>query len=184
MPLNLVHHVSTVLRYSTNTTQTVAIEVNDLISACGGLCTVTNTTLQCWASSIKLKKIVIYPSSSSATAEPVNIKWVTSFTPFVTDTIMDETVPTGMTLPVSFTMIPPSKSLASDWLTSSSNTLFDIAIVPGCVVDIYIDYTLAGAIPPTSITIASGVLGNQYYLSLDHSFGSNHFVPVGLPTTS
>jgi hypothetical protein len=142
--------------------------------------TVANTTFQPWASSFRIKKLVVFPSLSPASIENAYAEWNTSLTAFVKDVVKSNAVPEGTTMPTSFTFTPPVKSLASDWITTSS-TIFNLFVPTGSIIDFYVDYTISASIIPPTIAVSAGAaLGKIAYLPLDGS--SNTLVQIALPT--
>jgi hypothetical protein len=160
------------------------VTVADLAGACGGICSVVNSTVQPWASSIRLKQVTMFPASVSGSADVDNIVWSNGLTSFVKDEVKDTTIPTGITVPQRLTFRPPGKSLLADWIATNggSGALFVITANTGTVVDVAIDYTLtAGLAEPPTIHLTAVVLGAVVYLALDGA-ASNNITPVGLPT--
>jgi hypothetical protein len=184
--LQLAHRVSTVLRFQVQAGGSYSVTVADLAGACGGICSVVNTTVQPWASSIRLKQVTMYPASVSGSADVDNLVWSNGLTAFVKDEVKDTTIPTGITVPQRLTFRPTAKSLLADWIATNgaSGALFVLTANAGSVVDVHIDYTLtAGLAEPATIHLsAATALGAIVYLALDGA-ASNEITPVGLPTT-
>jgi len=169
-------------RFSNSTNGNFSVTAGTLAGAIGGICTVVNSTLQCFASSVKIDSIDIYPS----TGAQVTLNWQTGNTPFVQDTLVNDSIPSGITMTQKLTFRPAARTLAADWFAFSAvtatNTLFNMGLsASGCIIDMHVNYTLVGSIPSISRSIAVGVLGTQYYLYLDTAKDVN---PVELPTTS
>jgi hypothetical protein len=89
------------------------------------------------------------------------------------------------TFPAHLNTTPPRNSLASFWQTAGAavDQLFTIVAPAGSIVDVHLSLILSDD-DATAVTlaIATGVLGNQYYLALDCTAGHN-FPPVSLTTT-
>jgi hypothetical protein len=180
--LDLVHHVSTTLRYVVSTSGLYSITGGDIFGALGSICYAANADVRPWASSFKIKKFVVFPSTSSSSATQAEANWLASLTTFVKDELRNEAVPQGMTFPSCITFTPPKLSLANDWITGLSGIL-QLGVAAGSIIDFHVDYTLSATITCQSVAIATGIAGTIYYLALDGA-SSNKITPVALPTTS
>jgi hypothetical protein len=177
--LDLVHQVHAVLRFISTSATSTQVDIPELLAACGGICTVTNTTLAVWASSVKLHSIKIWAASGGAAV----IEWG-NLNSVGKEAIKDQTTPTGVTLAGCSFWRPPRGTYWEDWLEGTASApIFSIQTTVGSIVDVDVSYTMeAGTFALTTYPIATGVLGNPYYLSLDGGT-SNKYPPVGLPTT-
>jgi len=182
-------------RFVVTAGQAYSISMLELVGTLGGICTVANSTIQHWCSSFRMRALELYIPAASAGSSPVNagLEWAVAFTSFLPDTAKMAHNPGGVTAPNSLRYLPPKASLAGDWVNvggslASSTTLFVITNVPqGTVIDIIIDWTLGLVVSTSSSllnsTVATGALGNVYYLGLDGP-ASNKILPsVGVPTT-
>lgn len=157
----------------------------EVAGALGGICTVTNSTIRHWASSIKVHRIIIWP----AAATNAEVRWGL-FANVGKEKSMVSSVPTGITTTGYVTSVPGKGTLCADWLTASdtSDKLFYITAGAGSVVELDVSYTLfsgvttAGFSSPTS-TVAAAVLGNIYYLALDGP-AADVIRPLNLQTTA
>jgi hypothetical protein len=177
--------------FSNSTSGSVSISFLELIGTLGGICTVANTTIQNWASSLKVNHLRVWPSMSASGVESVVVDWVagpSGFVPDRADTVINVM---GSTIPHSLTFTPPRNSLAGDWLNtaavSSSANIFNLTFPSGCVWELDVTITLGMVNSTTTTTfaasVATGTLGNIYYLALDGT-SSNKIAPVGgTPTT-
>jgi len=163
------------------------ISVLELIGSQGGVCTVVNSTVVHWVSSFKILEIKVWPPSSAANTQSVVLEWNTGLVN-VKDESMACTIPAGMTMPTCLTFTPPPKTLSGDWISvaGSSTNLFNVFNLPNlAVLDLTIECSLpiAFASSTLSSTVATGILGQVYYLALDGP-SSNTITPiVGYPTT-
>lgn len=157
----------------------VSCSVTDLLGACGGICYTANSLLRTWASSVRVHKMTIWPDA----AGEVTINWATPVTGIEKDVMMNEDLPTGVTLTGAVVSKPPAKSLCGSWLQSSTANIFIVNSTAGCIMDVDLEFTLSATLLGTAITIATGTLGTIYYLALDGP-SQNNLVPVGLVTTS
>jgi len=167
---------SSALSNTTITGQTIA-------GACGGICTTVNGFLTPWCSTIRLRRVTIWPTVGSA-AGVADITWATDGTLFVKDEFKVTTLPQAVTIHKSVTSVPPSGTLVKFWQAATdTNTIFTITAPGGSVIDVLIEFTLANELTGTTLGIVSGVLGTVYYLALDGP-GGNKARPVGLVTTA
>jgi len=191
-PLRLTHRVTKTLRFVSSGTFAVSVGVGDLVGACGGMCTVINSELTCWASSFKLHAIRMWPAVDGTAGSSGHVDWFfTSGSYSFPDDSTSLTLPEGVTTTGCYTFKPPTKSLCGDWVNigiGATANLFNIAhAVKGTIIEVDVTYTL-GLVTSTfasliTATITTGALGNIYYLALDGP-SSNVLGPVpGVPTT-
>jgi hypothetical protein len=171
-------------RYVASTSGTYTINVQDVFGALGGICTVVNSKVASWTSSFRIKKVTLWPSASSSAAVSGAVSWATGSANQIPDSIVDETIPQGTTLSRGLAHVPPKQSLAAFWVNYNSGAnLFTLTVVAGTVIDLQVETRLSAQYPPTLSTVAAGVVGSVYYLSLDGP-ASNKLIPVVLPTTA
>ncbi len=152
-----------------------------MAGACGGIAA-TTTEVVPWASTIRLRRVTIWPAVGS-TAGIADVTWATDGTLFVKDEFRLTSIPQGVSIDKAVTSVPPKGTLGQFWQTASNtSTIFTISAPSGSIVDIVVDFTLSNEIAPTSITVVTAVLGQVYYLYLDGP-GSHLLKPEGLPTT-
>lgn len=184
--IDLVPACHAVMRFLSNNATNTSVTFSELLGICGGICTVVNSTVVGWASSVRIHRITIWPSASSSGVNFANVTWVgdtASSVAWGKDTVRDASIPEGTTLTAPFTTVPPKGTLCDQWLTPSSTTCFNIASSIGSVVDVDVSWTLTGqqSIQPT-FTVATGVVGNIYYLPLDGA-SSHRYQNIALPAT-
>jgi hypothetical protein len=68
-------------------------------------------------------------------------------------------------------------------LSTAAVNLFALSCPIGSIVDLSVSFTLSNIQGALQETVASGSLGNVYYLALDGP-SANTYIPLGLPTTS
>jgi len=182
-PLQITPHVRQVFRFvSPSGATNVGISGNDIIGACGGICTVTNSTFSPWASSFRLHSITIWPGMSSTGYQHGNITFSAAYSAAVEDRMEDMTQPEGSTVSRAVKFVPPKSSLASMFVSGSSSNLFLVTSAPGSIIDVDLEFTLENTFIPNTIAITTGVLGTAYYLPLDGA--SSHLItPSALPST-
>jgi len=174
--------VSTVRRYSiTNSATAVAVTRGSLASILGGTVTVANTTVTLWASSYKLRKIVVWPAAGST----VSIDATTTGTAeqaLQRESLPGADMPTGVTMdrPVVFT--PNAKSYLGLWQSTgvnASDQLFLVSGSSGAIIDVHIAYTLASGLQAavTQGTTTTVALGAIVYMPMD---GTNKITPIAL----
>jgi len=187
---NMVPRMTKTFRFL-STSVSATITALELFGAVGGICTVANSKVQHWASSVKLRSITIWPSASASVAESCLLEWFSAVDPHNPDEVVSQIIPGGVTQTKAMTFRPPKKSLIGDWLnvtTTSSNSLFNITVPSGCVIDLTVDFTIGVTYSTASTlyssTVTTGTLGNIYYLALDGP-SSNKLAPEpGMPSTS
>lgn len=185
--LNTVITVSHTFRYYVASAITTAtIQAAFVAGACGGTVSIVNSAFKAWASTVKIRKISIWPALSSTEHTP-EVEWLTPLGPIEKDVAKNRALPGGVTIDRVLVSRPPRGTLCADWiniLTSPSANLFALLDVPAqSVIDFDVSFTLSNVLASDSLTIASGTLGGIYYLALDGA-GTNKIVPVGVPTTA
>ncbi len=153
-----------------------------LIGACGGVCTVTNTTISLLVESLRLKKIEVWSAPATQGASSTcTVEWSGSDnSPNVE--VSDTTISVARN--AHLVTSPPNLSLASFWTTpTSSNALFSLTCPINSIIDIWLDEVLADqASALGTTTVATGVLGELYFLPLDGTT-THLLIPVSLNTT-
>jgi len=160
------------------------ITVGNLIGICGALGTVTNATVASIASSVKLRKIDIWPSEDTSTQHNPEISFSTNYGT-TSDRSKSKSIPLGISVTGAMSARPKRDTLAALWQNSSttSSTLGVIYDLPaGSVVDVHVSFTLRNTQAGVSYTVATAVLGTMYYLYLDGST-THIFLPIALPST-
>jgi len=167
----------------------VTISVLELIGALGGICTVLNSTVVHWTTAFRIIALKLYPPAGS-NVNPVNavVEW-SSASGYAPDRVMSNDSPGGITSAGRCLVFkPPAKSLASDWvnIVNSSLNLFNLFNAPaGCVIDLVVESAIGVSFSASALssTVATGTLGQIYYLALDGP-SSNKVIPAtGMPTT-
>jgi len=164
-------------------TALTSVTPNSLAGSLGGVVSVVNSTFIPWASTVRLKRVRIWPPANTSAVPSCELFWASGLTPFVKDEVKIRALPESVTDTGVCTFVPPKKALASDWVaTTNTSNIFTMAAAAGAVVEVETMFTLSNALQSTPITIASGVLGTIYYLSLD-SVATHRYTPLGVPTT-
>jgi hypothetical protein len=165
------------------TGQTRTITVSDLLLACGGIVTVVNSVLTSFHSSLKLRRVIIWPGPTSGTPQNATLDWLgaSNFTP---DRSKIRAMPEGVTVTGGLVFQPPKGSLNGFWQTSAngSSSVFSLAASAGSLIEVDLMVTIPVVDAPVTQTIATGVLGAVYYGYLDGSTTHN-YAPVGLTST-
>jgi hypothetical protein len=176
--------VSHVLRFAFNTAVTKTITPQMIAGACGGVCTVVNSTFVFWASAIRVKRVTIWPSLVGSTSNSADVAWSTDGTNFAKDEFKIATLPIGVTNDKPVSSVPPTGTTAKFWQASTSTaSLFAVTAPAASVIDVSVEYTLSNALLSGTLGIATGALGTVYYLALDGP-GSNTIRALGVPTTA
>ncbi len=159
--------------------------------ALGGVCTIVNSTILAWASSFRIKRIIVWPAVASGAQTTCEIYWSVgggAEQQMSKDSAKVATMPSGITEDSPMVFRPPRNSYLTNWQqvgVDSSDVMFTIQnLTQGSVVDFEGVYTLANSAGGINITsVATASVGSVYYLALDGR-ASNKLVPQGLPTTS
>jgi hypothetical protein len=164
------------------------ITYGDVLGICGGVCSVTLTTLKLIATSARIIKIWAWPPANGVGSNPstCELNWVAANSDQNPDFGYSEAIPSGMNVPHPIITTPPKNSLAADWFSNAvtlADVLFSIATGQGTVIDILMEYTTPNNFASTSITTTAAVLGTFYYLALNHS-GAKTLTPAALPSTA
>lgn len=175
------------LRFNSNSNSvTKSITAIDLAGALGGICTVTNSKLNLFASSLKIRYVEVWaPVSAQGAAVSLSINFSGSANS--ADKLLSDTS-VNVSVPAHIRAVPPRQTLASFYQSwSGTTTLMTLNVPQDAIIDVGLSFTittddgLSGSTP--QVTISSGTLGNTYYLALDGPT-SNDFVPVILPSTN
>jgi len=170
-------------RFSNLTNAVGQITSAKILGSCGTMCTLGNTTAANLFESFRIRKFSVWsPPPGQGSFTTCSIDWVgTSQAPAVEISDTSNSVAT----PAFISSAPPPSSNASFWQTPgiASVALFNYVIPSGSIIDLELDLILLDddAIQ-TSNTIATGTVGNVYYLPLDGT--TTHLLtPVSLTTT-
>jgi hypothetical protein len=158
------------------------VTVPKLLAAMGGICTITNSQLVSWASSIRVRRVTIFESAQGVATVSSEVLWANATDVNSKDeTISASTVPYDR--PSMLSSQPPKSSLASFWWNSSATTpLFALTCSIGSVIQVDVEFTLSNALTGATAAIATGSQGSPYFMYLDGP--STHvLLPVGVPTT-
>jgi hypothetical protein len=169
-------------RYQSNAAFSGSILIGRMLTALGVCCTVTNTTAALLFKSFKLSSIEMWsPPASQGAAATISIEWLGSANSPSRE-FADTTLSVSRNAHVFCR--PPQNSLASFWQNGNSGTaLFSLNVPINTVIDVNVSYIENDdEAAPDTVAIATGVLGNTYYLALDH-VGSDILIPVRLTTT-
>jgi len=101
---------------------------------------------------------------------------------FTKDTERISILPEGITNTAGVRFVPPKNTLATDWQTSSSNSLFTIVSSTGSVVFVDATFTITNTTSPTTSTVATATQGTFYYGYLDGP-ASHAYQPIGVLST-
>ncbi len=169
--------------YQCTTATPSDVSVAQLLVLPGGICTVANTTLVAVCSSIKLRKITLWPSAAGSTPDECYVNWLTSASGRTRDQQKLKILPDGITETGSVVFKPPKGTIASDWLTSAvSGNVFTIYGATGTIALVDMVATLVNAQSSTTQTVATATLGAYYYPYLDGS--TNHrWKPLAINST-
>jgi len=152
-----------------------------LLGICGTIAT-TTTTVATIASTVRLRRITIWPDAGGE----ATIYWSPS--PGTgdgqPDVAHDESIPTGITMDRPVTSVPPRNSLASFWrtpLTSSPVEIFKLTATSGSIIDVEVDFTVCRGIIPSVMSVTGAVVNSFYTFFLD-GFSSHKLQPLATPS--
>jgi len=173
-------------RFLSSSGTTTNVTSFSLGCAAGGVCTVANTTLTSFIGSLRVNQIEMWsPPAAQGSASTCSVEWNnTSDANNSALEISDTSVSTAV--PAHIRCGPPRGSLASFWFNPNANkALFALTAPPGTIIDVSVSLILYDDdyANPFVSSIAAGVLGNTYYLSLDPN-ATHRFTPVSLTTTT
>jgi hypothetical protein len=154
-----------------------------LLGAAGGIVAVANTTLTTIHSSVKVNQIDIWtPPASQGASATCSVNWV-GYNNSPDREYSDTSV--SVATPAHVTCSPPQQSLASFWQAASATNLFVVTAPTGSIIDVHLSLIFADGADQagTGISIATGVLGSNLYLSLDPN-ATHRYTPVSLTTTT
>jgi len=184
--MNVSQVVKGRFRFTSLSNSLVSVSIADVLGACGGVCSVTNSTFKPWASSFRIKEVRMYPGVNPGVGVSYNsIAWNSGISGVAQDQERIDDLPSGITVTHALSFKPPEKSLASDWISciaTGTTNLFAMQSQNGTIVDFHVDFTLSNQFQAASITISSGTLGAIYYLPLDGA-ASAEYPNTHLPST-
>jgi len=170
-------------RYTSTSGASTTIVDADIVSCSGAMGTVTNSKVNLTGYTAKLHKISVWtPPASQGAAATCSVQWYNStgadLGPEVSDTS------NSVTMPAKLSARPPRGSLASFWLGTAGTPILVLVCPAGSIIDIDATVQLA-TVATVQVTVGTAVVGTPYWLALDQVGASTqHYVPVGLPTTS
>jgi hypothetical protein len=170
-------------RYKCTNAAATAVTANGLLCSAGGICTVSNTTIVSYFYAVRIKRIKIWTVTATAgTAATCSVEWQgQTNTPNmeVSDTSINTAVPARLNA------VPPRNSLASFWGNSITGQLCILTCPVGSIVDILLELIACdGEANYSYTTIATGTVGQVYYVALDQPAGTSRYQPVSLTTTT
>ncbi len=167
------------------------ITSNDLLLSFGGVCTIFNTTIQCFYSAIKVLRVRIRASCAEQAISTIHFQWL-SDSSFFRPGATSVTVSQSTAQPAAVDKRPVQGCQAYQWAQGTTGNLFyvsgqgattggsyagplvmevDALLVPAIVP--------SGPVPPTQ-SITTGLLGSIYCLGL----ASDAWVPQGVNYTT
>jgi len=165
-----------------------AIGFANLIASLGGICTLANSKFQAWTSCLRIRSVDLWAPSISSVATQTEIYWAVPQDARSKDSAVIQNTPAGVTTPGGLRFKPPAGTLAGSWWNTVAGTggdaAFYVSLSQGGVLDLNVDFVQSNVVQVyAAFTIATGTLGNTYYLPLDFGSG-NKLAVVGRPTTT
>jgi hypothetical protein len=170
-------------RFTSTSGAATSIDSLSLLCASGTVATGVNM-LYSFYKSVRIKQVAIYaPPAAQGGFATCSVEWVsnTGNNREISDTSNSVSVPS------TITSSPPRNSLASFWTSFDSTQILCILTAPiGSIIDVMLDLILYddedSANGATYTSTALATVGNVYYLALDNSNATAHYVPVSLTT--
>lgn len=158
-----------------------SITDTSVIMSLGGIVTATNTTLTGWAAAYKIKSVEVFAAPpAQGQSATVSVEWF-GFQNSPNLEYSDTSVSTAKNAHIR--SAPPKESLCAFWQKYTGTNLFKIICPANSIVTLNVDYLLSdGDAAPAQLAIASGALGNIFYLALDNATGHD-LVPIAMTTT-
>jgi len=165
---------------ATNAATNVRLNQLHLLSSCGVVCTVLNTTGTVIAESVRLRRIKIWsPTSTIGATQTCSIEWVNNSAGqlFGTTKEVSDTT-TNVFSPAYLSAAPPAGSAASFWNNYNGGTVTNICTLAygaNSVIEIHIDYVLLddnGLKMSYTFTSGAATLGTMYYINLDNTINT------------
>jgi hypothetical protein len=179
----IVRHVYRFVSQDNAIATPTALTPTSLLCAAGTFGITTNTTVRSMFQSVRVNKISAWaPSPFQGTAATVSVEWVGSISSQLSNLEISDTS-NSVSTPAIIHAVPPHNSLASFWQQPSNDTLCTMNAPSGTIIDI--DLSLILQDDDTSFadtTVATAVVGDTYYLSLDPN-ATHLYTPVSLRTT-
>jgi len=159
------------------------ITVASLLLACGAVGAVLNSSLQSIYSSVRIKRITIWPAPSTGSANTSELLWAVGASAYQKDSEKIRPIPEGVSVTGATVYKPNKNTLAADWLTNSvTGTVFTVSSATGSVLLLEAAATLANAITSVpTMTVTSCTVPTLYWPRLDGHSGK--IVPFGLNST-
>ncbi len=179
--LELVTTVDCIRRVSiASSASSVAVTRGSLLSIIGGIVTVANTTVTLFATSVRLRRITCWPAAASSVLIQTPSTAAGAEQALQKESLKNADLPTGITVDEPVTWHPARGTYLDMWQTHDNSTdqLLAISGAAGAVMDIHLQFTLAGAVSaaPTTVTTSTVSLGTVVTQPLDTS---NKIVVVG-----
>jgi len=168
-------------RFRTTAAFSGAISPSKILGSLGTMGTVANATVSVLFKCFRLKKVEIWsPPPSQGATSTISLEWLgTANSPSLE--VSDTSV--SVSRPAHIVGTPPPQSLASFWQIASGTGMMNLVLPSGSILDLSFQLILDDSVIATlTIAVATAVLGEIYYLALDHGT-SDLVVPVSLNTT-
>lgn len=172
-----------VYRFQANASlSSASITVSNVLASCGGVCTVMNSIVQGWASSVRINKVTIWPAYDGSSGGQAFVSWIS---PQTKDSSENKTIPTGITVTGPIVSIPPRNTFAAGWWNNNqaSTQLMALSMPTGSVVDVDLSYTLSNEFGSVTFSAATASLGSIYYAYFDGQ-STHKLTPQGLMSTT
>jgi len=169
-------------RFTATAAATTTFTDSSVVACLGSVCTATNSTVVSVFRSFRIKRIEVWSAPASQGANSTcSVEWF-GFGNSPNIEFSDTTLSVSKNAHISCT--PPANSLAAFWQKATGVGLFILTVPAGSIVDMIVDTILNDEDGANQVVaVATGTLGNSYYLALDQQLGTHNFVPISLNTT-
>jgi len=160
----------------------VSVTANNILGACGNVCTVAPTGVTALAGSARVHSLSCWaPVAQQGNAVITSVEWLDAGGANSFASQMETSdISVSVSKPAYFRSKPPKESGAAFWFGSSTNPLFNLVAPFGTIIDLDVSFILNDSgTPGLGIATASGVLGTVGWTALDGPT-SHIFAPVSL----
>ncbi len=167
-------------RFRATAAFTGSITNTRIAGALGGMAT-TIVGVSLLPESFRIRKVELWaPPPSQGAASTISLEWLGSANSPSLE-VSDTTV--SVSRPAHIVTKPPVQALSSFWQQPSGTVAFTLNVPTGTIIDLTVDWIISDSAAAAGvIVVAAAVIGEVYYLALDHGV-SDLLVPVSLTTT-
>jgi len=131
--------------------------------------------------SMKIRRVEVWAANSAGNASnTITLEWTKTADFGGPGKVVSDTA-LGIANVACVSTPPDKSSLASDWIGTAANTLFQITLPQGAVLDLLVDISLFDTDAPVAVTaaVAGATVGKLYCRALDNQNATPVILPVG-----